>query len=259
MTDAVSSQMQPLQRQNIRLAATVLLLQDTREGPEVFMMKRPGSGDFPDLHVFPGGKVDDQDLLEAQVSGCTETEANELLGLQAGGLRYWVAAIRECFEEAGVLLARRDNHFLSLKDPQEVERFESYRQALIDGEMTMADLCAREDLILAADCLLYFSHWLTPEAAPRRFDTRFFVARMPGGQDTQAHASETADDHWIRPQLALDEATEGRWQMISPTLISLAAIAEQKSAAAIFEGVSAEEHLPILDDELRRQGMQPLR
>jgi 8-oxo-dGTP pyrophosphatase MutT (NUDIX family) len=257
--NAVSSGMQPLQRQNIRLAATVLLLQDTWAGPEVFMMKRPGSGDFPDLHVFPGGKVDDQDLLEAQVSGCSESTANDLLGLEAGGLRYWVTAIRECFEEAGVLLARRDGRFLSLKDPQEVERFESYRQALIDGDMTMADLCAREDLILAADCLLYFSHWLTPETAPRRFDTRFFIARMPGEQDTAAHAWETADDHWIRPQLALNEAERGRWQMISPTLISLATIADRESVAAIFQSVAAEEHLPVLDDELRRQGMQSLR
>ena len=82
--------MQPLVRQNIRLAATVLLLQDTPDGPEVFMLKRPGGVDFPDLHVFPGGKVDDQDLLDEQVHGVTQEEANALLGLKAGGLRYWV-------------------------------------------------------------------------------------------------------------------------------------------------------------------------
>jgi 8-oxo-dGTP pyrophosphatase MutT (NUDIX family) len=251
--------MQPLQRQNIRLAATVVLLDDTSQGPEVFMMKRPGGGDFPDLHVFPGGKVDEQDLLEDQVSGCTEARANELLGLNAGGLRYWVTAIRECFEEAGVLLARRDGKFLEFQDPVEMERFEAYRQSLIDGEMTMADLCERESLVMAADCLLYFSHWLTPKMAPRRFDTRFFVARMPSEQETAAHASETADDHWILPRLALAAAKEGRWQMISPTLTTLSTIAEHDSVEEIFDVVAAETHLPELTDELRRQGMQSLR
>ena len=187
----MSKQMQPLQRQNIRLAATVVLMRDTDSGPEVFMLKRPGAGDFPDLHVFPGGKVDEQDLLDDQVRGCSEAAANRLLGLQAGGLRYWVTAIRECFEECGVLLARRDGEFVSLTDAAEVARFDDYRQALIEGQMTMVDLCQRESLVLAADCLLYHSHWLTPESAPRRFDTRFFVARMPVAQATAAHAGET--------------------------------------------------------------------
>jgi 8-oxo-dGTP pyrophosphatase MutT (NUDIX family) len=251
--------MQPLQRRNIRLAATVLLLQDTPEGPEVFMMKRPGGGDFPDLHVFPGGKVDQQDLLEDQVSGCTEVRANELLGLKAGSLRYWVTAIRECFEEAGVLLARRDGRFLELQDQAEAARFDGYRHALIDGEMTMADLCNRESLVLAADCLLYFSHWLTPEMAPRRFDTRFFVARMPAEQETAAHAWETADDHWILPRLALEAAEAGRWRMISPTLTTLSSIADYGSVEEIFTAVAAETHLGELTDELHRQGMQSLR
>jgi len=251
--------MQPLQRQNIRLAATVMLLQDMPDGPEVFMMQRPGGGDFPDLHVFPGGKVDEQDLLDAQVQGCSESGANRLLGLKAGGLRYWVTAIRECFEEAGVLLARRDGRFLELKDAVEVERFDGYRQSLIDGEMTMAELCETEHLILAADCLLYFSHWLTPESAPRRFDTRFFIARMPGEQDTAAHAWETAGDHWIAPSAALGAVSEGNWLMISPTIISLEMIAEYGSVEEVFTAVYTESHLPVLTDELHRQGMQKLR
>jgi 8-oxo-dGTP pyrophosphatase MutT (NUDIX family) len=251
--------MQPLVRQNIRLAATVLLLQDTPDGPEVFMLKRPGGVDFPDLHVFPGGKVDDQDLLDEQVHGVTQEEANALLGLKAGGLRYWVAAIRECFEEAGVLLARRDGRFVSLDSPGEIERFESYRQALIDGAMTMAEFCEQEALVLAADCLKYFSHWLTPESAPRRFDTRFFVARMPARQETAAHAWETADDHWILPRLALAEGDAGRWRMISPTLISLRTIAAYGTVGEIFDAVSREVHLPPLDEDLRVQGMQSLR
>lgn len=259
MTTDLTSQMQPLLRQNIRLAATVVLMRDTTRGVEVFMMQRPGGVDFPDLHVFPGGKVDEQDLLGDRVHGCTEAEASRLLGLGAGGLRYWVTAIRECFEECGVLLARRDGRFLALDGPAEVARFDGYRQALIDGRMTMADLCRQEDLVLAADCLSYFSHWLTPDSVPRRFDTRFFVARMPVMQDTAAHAWEAAGEHWISPQAALAAARSGEWQMISPTLTTLSSLAAFPRVEAIFEAVRQETHLPLLTGELSKQGMQPLR
>lgn len=251
--------MQPLQRQNIRLAATVVLMRDTDSGIELFMMQRPGGVDFPDLHVFPGGKVDEQDLLDDQVSGCSEAHANRLLGLPAGGLRYWVTAIRECFEECGVLLARRDGAFLELHDPAEIDRFDGYRQALIDGDMTMVDLCNRESLVLAADCLLYFSHWLTPDMAPRRFDTRFFVARMPVRQDTAAHVWETAGEHWVSADDALAEAAQGRWQMISPTTTTLTSLAAFDTVETAFSAVAAETHLPELTPSLSRQGMQPLR
>ncbi len=259
MTEDVTSQMQPLQRQNIRLAATVVLMRDTPQGIEVFMMQRPGGVDFPDLHVFPGGKVDEQDLLEGWVHGCSEAEANRLLGLPAGGLRYWVTAIRECFEECGVLLARRGGRFLALDEPAEVGRFDGYRQALIDGHMTMADLCRQEDLVLAADCLSYFSHWLTPPSVPRRFDTRFFVARMPVMQDTAAHAWETAGEHWIAPGEALAAAESGEWRMISPTLTTLKSLARFSRVDAVFEAVARTAHLPPLTAELAQQGMQPLR
>jgi 8-oxo-dGTP pyrophosphatase MutT (NUDIX family) len=255
----MTGEMQPLKRQNIRLAATVVLMRDTPAGIEVFMMQRPGGVDFPDLHVFPGGKVDDQDLLADQVSGCTEENANRLLGLPAGGLRYWVTAIRECFEECGVLLARREGSFLTLREPGEVARFDGYRQALIDGDMTMAELCDRESLVLAADCLLYHSHWLTPETAPRRFDTRFFVARMPGAQDTAAHAWETAGEHWVQPGAALEEGESGRWQMISPTTTTLQTLRAFATVAEAFSAVAAETHLPKLTESLSFQGMQPLR
>lgn len=255
----MSAEMQPLERQNIRLAATVVLMRDTAAGLEVFMMQRPGGVDFPDLHVFPGGKVDEQDLMQEWVHGCTEAEANRLLGLAAGGLRYWVTAIRECFEECGVLLARRGGSFLELKEPSEVTRFDGYRQALIDQQMTMADLCEREGLVLAADCLRYFSHWLTPASVPRRFDTRFFVARMPVMQETAAHAWEVAGDHWVSPQDALAAAERGDWQMISPTLTTLTSLSAYGTADAVFAAVAAETHLPPLTDELHQQGMQSLR
>lgn len=251
--------MQPLKRDNVRLAASVLLLRQMRDGPEVFMLQRPVGVDFPDLHVFPGGKLDDQDLLGAFVSGCDATTADRLLGVNGGGLRYWVAAIRECFEECGVLLARRDGKFLELTEPAEVARFDGYRHQLIDGSLSMVEVCEQENLLLAADCLLYFSHWITPEAAPRRFDTRFFIARMPRMQDTDAHAWETAGSHWVAPQAALDTWRAGDWQMISPTIISLQSIVGYPDVDSIYAAVQAEQHLPELTDQLHAQGMHSLR
>ncbi|MCZ6459185.1 MAG: NUDIX hydrolase [Gammaproteobacteria bacterium] len=251
--------MQALIRDNIRLAASIILLRSSSAGPEVFMMQRPGGVDFPDLHVFPGGKVDQQDFLPEFVDGCDEASANAQLGVSGGGLRYWVAAIRECFEEAGVLLARRVDKTLELLDESEVSRFNDYRQQLIHGELSMETLCRQEGLQLAADAMQYFSHWLTPESAPRRFDTRFFIAVMPAGQETAAHAWETADSQWVTPAAALAEGHAGRWQMISPTLVTLSSLAGYAGVSEIRTAVAREEHIGELTLELSSQGMQPLR
>ena len=251
--------MQPLTKDNIRLAATVLLMRDTEGGPEVFMVQRPRTGDFPDLHVFPGGKVDEQDFLQERATGLDDEEASRKIGVDAGGLRYWVAAIRECFEECGVLLASRRGEPVVLKDSSEEKRFEECRHALISGELSMDSFCAAENLKLACDKLTYFSHWTTPETAPRRFDTRFFITRMPDGQATLAHVWETADDVWVVPKDALREYAAGRWQMISPTLTTLASIATYETVADMLEDVARERHLDELTAELRIQGMMPLR
>jgi 8-oxo-dGTP pyrophosphatase MutT (NUDIX family) len=251
--------MQPLTHGNVRLAATILLVRDGAAGPEVFMMQRPGGGDFPDLHVFPGGKVDEADFAPELLDGLTDADASRRLGLAAGGLRYWVAAIRECFEECGVLLAYRNGAPVSWQSRGEAARFDDYRHQLIDRTLTMGELCRREGLRLAADRVRYFSHWMTPEQAPRRFDTRFFIAAMPERQQTLTHLRESAADEWVRPADALAAHRQGRWQMISPTLTTLACIARYGDCTGMLEAVAAERHLDELTDELRRQGMHSLR
>lgn len=251
--------MEPLTRGNVRLAATIVLVRANPRGPEVFMMKRPGGGDFPDLHVFPGGKVDGTDLAPELLEGLDETTADRLLGVGAGGLRFWVAAIRECFEECGVLLAYRGGSLLRWANEGEVARFDGYRQRLIDGELSLLEVCRREKLRLAADRVHYFSHWLTPEQAPRRFDTRFFIAAMPDDQETIAHPWETVDDEWVRPNDALAAAAEGRWRMISPTRTTLESIADYGDVSTMLSAVARESHLGPLTPELVRQGMHPLR
>ena len=251
--------MQPLIRDNVRLAATILLVRQASSGPEVFMMQRPGSVDFPDLHVFPGGKVDEQDFLPDLVAGLDDVEASRRLGLSAGGLRYWIAAVRECFEECGVLLAYRKGQPLRLSEAAEVARFEAYREQLIDNALSLEEICRREHLRLAADRVAYFSHWITPEQAPRRFDTRFFMALMPPEQATVAHAWETVADEWVRPRDALQAGDAGRWQMIAPTIITLTSIAGYQHVQELLGAVAAERHVFELSDDLRRQGMQDLR
>ena len=251
--------MQPLIRDNVRLAATILLVREAPSGPEVFMMQRPGGVDFPDLHVFPGGKVDQQDFVPDLVDGFDDSDASRLLGLSAGGLRYWVAAIRECFEECGVLLAYREGKPLRLSGIEEVARFEAYREHLISNELSLEDICRTENLRLAADRVTYFSHWITPEQAPRRFDTRFFIAAMPPEQATVAHARETVADEWVRPRDALQAGDAGSWQMIAPTIVTLTSIAEYRHVQEMLGAVFAEHHIGEVTDDLRRQGMQSLR
>ncbi len=250
--------MEPLQRDNIRLAATVVLTRPGRDGIEVFMIQRPGRGDFPNLHVFPGGKVDEADFLPDLCDGVDATAADRAVGVAGGGLRYWVAAIRECFEECGVLFASAGGGpAIDGEDSQ--ERFSGYRAMLIDGRLDMASLCAREGLRLACDDMLYFSHWLTPAAAARRFDTRFFVAAMPSAQNALAHETETQNGCWIRPAEAMRLCEAGEWQMIAPTITTLQMIEPHGDCEALLHAVREEAHLPELTPHLRREGMQEIR
>jgi 8-oxo-dGTP pyrophosphatase MutT (NUDIX family) len=243
---------------DLRLAASIVLVREGPLGPEVFMTKRPGGAVFPDLHVFPGGKVDDADDAPDVVHGADPHDADRQLGV-ARALRYWIAAIRECFEECGVLLAYRGGELLRWSDEGEVARFDDYRHRLIDGAMTMTDLCRVENLRLAIDRVAYFSHWITPKQAPKRFDTRFFIAAMPADQQTIAHPEEVVDDVWIRPVDALAAYRDGAWQMISPTLSTLQAASRYADTASLLAAVAACTHLEPLTDELRLQGMHELR
>ena len=223
------------------------------------MIQRPGRGDFPNLHVFPGGKVDAADYLPEWCLGLDDATADRTLGVQAGGLRYWVAAIRECYEECGVLFASAGGGPVMDGGEESRRRFAEHRDRLNEGELDLASLCAEEGLRLACNEMLYFSHWLTPEAAPRRFDTRFFVASMPTRQITLAHETETQNSCWIRPAEAMRRMDAGAWQMISPTITTLRMIEPFADCAALQEAVRAERHLPALTAELRWEGMQDFR
>ena len=213
----------------IRAAATVMLVRDHPiNGLEVFMLQRTLAAVFAKgMYVFPGGRVDandNEEKLEAICDCLDDEEASALLGIPNGGLSYWVAAIRECFEEAGVLLARPTNsNELVRFDTDSVlqNRFSVARHAIHDSNMSLVELCATENLRLVTNNIHYVSHWITPLGEPRRFDTRFFIARAPEAQEPLHDDNETIASLWVSPIEALERHARGDLAMISPTTSNL--------------------------------------
>ena len=227
----------------VRDAATVMLVRDGDAGMEVFMLRRRLASDFVrGAYVFPGGAVDEADRhsdLESICEGRTDAEASALLGVDAGGLAFWVAAVRECFEEAGVLLAYgEDGEVVRLDDPGVADTFAAHRRAVDHGERRLVDVCAEEGLRLAVDGIHYFSHWITPEGAPRRYDTRFFVARAPAWQEALHDDRETIANCWIRPADALARHHEGEFDLMPPTSSSLETIGRFDRAGDLLAAVA---------------------
>lgn len=235
----------------LRDAATVMLVRDGTDGLEVFMLRRNLASDFVGgAYVFPGGAVDDDDRhenLDAVCCGRSDLEASQQLGFERGGLAFWVAAIRECFEEAGVLLAY-DEHgdIVRLDDPAVARRFAEHREAVDRGRRRLVEVCDRERLQLAVDRIYYFSHWITPEGAPRRYDTRFFVARAPDAQEPLHDDREVIANVWIRPADALQRHRAGEFDLILPTMRSLEALTRFDAADAVLEAAAAIQSVPTI-------------
>ena len=207
-------------------AATVLLVRDSKEeGVEVFLVERASKANFGGAFVFPGGKVDPEDGLdhmEIITTGASDKELSNILGEDKGGLAYWVACIRECFEEAGILIAyREDGSPFDPSDSEETERFVDYRNRLNAGEAVLENMCEEENLTLATDRLAYLAHWITPKIEKRRYTTRFFVAISPAGQEGFHDGSESVNSLWIKPEDALQQQKEGKLLLIMPTIKNL--------------------------------------
>ncbi|MEW5864640.1 MAG: MBL fold metallo-hydrolase [Pseudomonadota bacterium] len=220
-----------------RPAATIILLRDGAHGPEVFMLQRSkGSAFLPGAYVFPGGALDasDHDVRAARrVRGLGDAEASARLALASGGLAYWIAAARECFEEAGILLAV--DAAGAPVAPERVARLAHLRQPMNAGRLSFAELLEREDLYVPGDAIVYFSHWITAAGRPRRFDTRFFIALAPEGQDGVHDASETVHSFWISPREALARHERDEIEIIFPTRSSLGDLARFPSAGAALD------------------------
>ena len=172
---------------------------------------------------------------EAICAGRTDAGASALLGFESGGLAYWVAVVRETFEEAGILLARRDGGpDLLAGNAEEEARFAAERAAVNEGTRRFLDLCRDEDLRLSVGDIHYFAHWITPRGAPRRYDTRFFVAAAPPGQIAAHDAGETIAEVWISPHDALARHRAGEIEIIFPTIRNLQVIGRFATSAALL-------------------------
>src|ERR1700722_10185434 len=249
----------------IRPAATVMLVRDAPASSgetslEVLMVRRNLRSDFVGgAYVFPGGAVDPLDggpEAEAICAGRTDAGASALLGFESGGLAYWVAVVRETFEEAGILLARReDGPDLLAGDPGEDARFATERVAVNKGTRRFLDLCRAEGLRLSAGDIHYFAHWITPRGAPRRYDTRFFVAAAPPGQIAAHDAGETIADVWISPHDALARHRAGEIEIIFPTIRNLQVIGRFATSTALLQAAEeASSAVPAIEPRVVPDG-----
>jgi 8-oxo-dGTP pyrophosphatase MutT (NUDIX family) len=227
-------------------AATVLLLRDGQRGLEVYLLRRTKGMPFAGgMTAYPGGGVDPRDGDTeiawagpapdrwAAAFGCDERTARELV----------CAAVRETFEEAGVLLAGADDG--SVVPDVSGDEWEEQRQALLSRELSLAELLAGRGLVLRSDMLRPFAHWITPPVEPRRYDTKFFAAALPVGQEARHVSGEADEADWLSPAAALAELAAGERPMLPPTSHTLGQLEAFPDVAAALAGSPPEPLHPI--------------
>ena len=224
-------------------AATVMLVRPCQKKDiEILMVLRNRKSRFvPGYYVYPGGILDAEDYeagMEYFTLGVDRKLSLEILpdmSQAVKALGAWVAGIRETFEEVGILIARQRNGSpLMIKTAEQQKRFSDYRRALNRGEIKFSQILAGEDLILPLDSLYYFSHWITPEALPLRYDVRFFVALAPAGQSVMHDGVELTEHRWLTPAQALEEYERGKMEMVLPQLMTLLDISSFRTVDEVF-------------------------
>jgi 8-oxo-dGTP pyrophosphatase MutT (NUDIX family) len=220
---------------------------------QVLMLKRNEHSAFVgDMWLFPGGAVDPDDAADAayaSVEGIDDEQASRHLDLEADGLAYWVAAVRETFEEAGVLLARRhgEDQAIDLAAPDVAESFDNHRRALNTQTAEFLHFIRAEKLWLAAGDMSYVSRWITPRGAVRRYDTRFFVAAMPSRQVPMHDNDEAVHHEWMGAADALQANAADEMLMVTPTVAMLQRLAQfgsvDEALAAAARGSAAHDEV----------------
>ncbi len=212
-----------------------------RDAPDlqVFMAVRNAESTWiAGASVFPGGAIDHEDRdasWAARCDGWDDGRASEALSVSHGGLGFWVGAIRETYEEAGVLMARHaDGTAVDASDPE----FVGARAALNAGTLDFVTFVVTHDLMLATDELHPFAHWITPAGSPRRYDTRFFIGAAPPGAYEHDNA-ELVSSTWTRPRDALNAADRGELDLILPTRHSLEILAAFERSADVITATQA--------------------
>lgn len=229
-------------------AASILLLRDGPAGLEVFMQQRHHKlRNFSGALVFPGGKLDAQDRDPRLRNYCGPAGAGDGYAGDDYALALRFAAIREAFEECGVLLARPRGDG-GLVDATRVAALSARRDALNAGSLTLHGLLEAEQLTLACERLVYFANWIPPAEVARRFDTHFFLARVPADQQLLHDGSESVDSVWITPAEAVAGAESGRFSIVFPTLCNLQKLALRRS---VDDALSSAASRPVVRVETR--------
>ena len=243
-------------------AATVMLIRGSyhsaEEGIEVLMVLRhPESMFVPSCYVYPGGCLDEGDYspeIESLCTGIDRTAAYSLINNISSpekALGAWVAGIRETFEEVGLLLAyEKDGSLVSLDSEKRIERFSTYRRALCEGKINLKEILKKEELTLAADRLHYFSHWITPELLPLRYDVRFFIAKAPDNQKALPDGIELTEHVWISPQKALHEYEQRKFDMVLPTIMTLSELCKYKTVDDAIRSTYKKNAIPAILTEM---------
>jgi 8-oxo-dGTP pyrophosphatase MutT (NUDIX family) len=236
-------------------AATVLLVRDSADGIETFMVVRHSKIDFAGgALVFPGGKVDPEDgdpKLEGR-RGMKGSLPARLMALR-------VAAIRETFEEASVMLAREPGSAELIGPDRQARLVETYRDPLYAGDVTMTEIVDAEDLELACDMLVPFAHWITPESRPKRFDTHFFLAPAPHKVDAQHDGTESVSSIWITPATAIVEAEAERYSVMFPTRMNLNVLGQSGNVESALQAAREKTVVTVLPQSEKVEGGRIMR
>lgn len=234
-----------------------MLLRDGDDGMEVFMIVRHDKSDFAaGALVFPGGRVDPEDHDLAADAAVFPPQD----GVDAAAAALRVAAVRETFEECGVLLARApgERALVSAARLRDIEA--AHRAVMTRGERTFGAILAAENLVLAPETMVHFAHWITPEQATRRFDTHFFVAAAPSDQVALHDGEEAVDSVWVTPRTAIERARAGIYKLVFPTQMNLQKLARHQVSTAAMDAARASRVVTVLPkQEQARNGMRVLR
>jgi 8-oxo-dGTP pyrophosphatase MutT (NUDIX family) len=235
--------------QPVRPAATVIIAREIGTETEIFMLRRTSKASFAGgMYVFPGGRVDSDDHLhkyDAVRRGPSESQHPQQQALGNEWRGYWVAGIRESFEEAGLLLAYSEQGEMLDYTDDNRQRFAGYRHPLHDGELSLLEICDLESLSLALDHIHFVNRFVTPLGRPRRFDTRFFLAEAPAGQTGGHDEKETVDSIWISLTDALKRNDEGSFDLMRVTRMQLEMLARHGTHQALLEWARSNRNFPI--------------
>lgn len=235
----------------VRPASTMLLLRDGSDGMEVFMVVRHHQIDFASgALVFPGGSLDPDDHAAALKP---ELFANPNT-LDAAALAFRIGALRETFEECGILLARPKGSMalISAADAKRVE--DKHRAALCESKIAFSEILSTEGLVLALDLLVPFAHWITPVAMSKRFDTLFFMARAPEDQLGAHDGHESVDSVWVTPQQALADTATGRFKLVFATERNLIKLGESRTVDTALDAARKGKMITVTPEIIPGEG-----